>query len=84
MSAFTRVRDRRGANAALRPGQELPQIQFLEKIIALVVDDNECREILDLNLPDRFHAELGIFLHRDLLDAVLGDAGGRAADGDRC
>ena len=40
----------------------LAQIQFLEKIIALVVDDDEGGEVLDLDLPDRFHAELGIFL----------------------
>jgi hypothetical protein len=30
-----------------------PQIQFLEKIIALVVDDDEGREIHDLDPPDR-------------------------------
>src|ERR1700682_6801369 len=48
------------------------QIQFLEEIIALVVDDDEGREILDLDAPDRFHAEFGIFHHLDLLDAVFG------------
>src|ERR1700681_4747346 len=57
-----------------------PQIQFLEEIIALVVDDDEGREILDLDAPDRFHAEFGIFHHLDLLDAVLGEVGRRAAD----
>src|ERR1700704_6906522 len=50
-----------------------PQIQFLEEIIALVVDDDEGREILDLDAPDRFHAEFGIFHDLDLLDAVLGE-----------
>src|ERR1700704_1621166 len=50
-----------------------PQIQFLEEVIALVVDDDEGREILDLDAPDRFHAEFGIFHHLDLLDAVLGE-----------
>src|SRR6185437_8539893 len=53
---------------------------FLEKIIALVVDDDEGREVLDLDLPDRLHAELGIFLALDFLDAVLGELGGAAAD----
>src|SRR5258707_4473483 len=48
-----------------------PQIQFLEEIIALVVDDDEGRKILDLDAPDRFHAEFGIFHHLDLLYAVL-------------
>src|SRR5258708_10155382 len=57
-----------------------PQIQFLEEIIALVVDDDESREILDLDAPDRFHAEFGIFHHLDLLDAVLGEIGRRTAD----
>ena len=50
-----------------------PQIQFLEEIISLVVDDDEGREILDLDAPDRFHAEFGIFHHLNLLDAVLGE-----------
>src|ERR1700709_2778099 len=57
-----------------------PQIQFLEKIIALVVDDDEGREILDLDAPDCFHAEFGIFDDLDLLDAVLGGFGRRSAD----
>src|SRR6187401_358392 len=57
-----------------------PQLQFLEEIIALVVDDDEGREILDLDAPDRFHAEFGIFHHLDLLDAVFGEVGRRAAD----
>src|SRR5882724_12463022 len=57
-----------------------PQIQLLEKVIALVVDDDEGREILDLDAPDRFHAEFGIFHHLDLLDAVFGEVCGSAAD----
>src|ERR1700686_1005937 len=57
-----------------------PQIQLLEEIIALVVDDDEGREILDLDAPDRFHAEFGIFHHLDLLDAMLGEVGRRAPD----
>src|SRR5690348_7312007 len=47
------------------------EVQLLEEVIALVVDDDEGGEVLDLDLPDRLHAELGIFLHLDLLDAVL-------------
>src|SRR5258708_12163686 len=57
-----------------------PQIQFLEEIIALVVDDDQSREILDLDAPDRFHAEFGIFNNLDLLDAVLGEVGRCPAD----
>ena len=51
-----------------------------EEVVALVVDDDEGREVLDLDLPDRLHAELGVLQHLDLADAVLGQAGGRAAD----
>src|SRR6185369_12532023 len=51
----------------------LAEVQLLEEVIALVVDDDEGREVLDLDLPDRLHAELGIFHHLDLLDAVLGE-----------
>src|SRR5690606_36215703 len=52
----------------------------LEEVVALVVDDDEGREVADLDLPDRLHAELGVLEHLDLGDAVLGEAGGRAAD----
>src|SRR5205823_10270668 len=62
------------------PTPPSPQIQFLEKIIALVIDHDECRKILDLDAPDRLHAELGIFHRLDLLDAVLGEVRRRAAD----
>src|ERR1700730_17153752 len=45
-----------GLHAALRPGHRSPspQIQFLEEIVALVVDDDEGRKILDFDAPDRF------------------------------
>ena len=52
-----------------------------EEVVALVVDDDEGGEVLDLDLPDRLHAELGVLEHLDLADAVLGQAGGGAADG---
>src|SRR5207249_10805651 len=57
-----------------------PQIQFLEEIIALVVDDDEGRKIHDLDAPDRFHTRLGIFHDFDLLDAVLGEVRRRSSD----
>src|SRR4051794_40819267 len=58
----------------------LPQIQFLEKVVPLVVDDDEGREIHPLDAPDRFHAEFGIFHHLDFLDAVLGEICRSTAD----
>src|ERR1700758_2581223 len=66
--------------AFARPARALPQIQFLEEVVALVVDDDEGREIHDLDAPDRFHAEFGIFDDLDLLDAVLGEVRRRTAN----
>src|SRR4029079_3587376 len=57
------------------------QVQFLEEVIALVVNDDESREILDLDLPDRLHPEFGIFVHFDLLDALFGELCSAAPDG---
>jgi NADPH:quinone reductase len=65
----------------LNRAEPLTQIQLLEEIVPLVVDDDEGREILDLDAPDRLHAKLGIFDDRDLLDAMLGKVCGGAADG---
>ena len=49
----------------------LSEVQLLKKVIPLVINDNKCGEILDLDFPDRFHAKLGIFQHFNMLDAVL-------------
>src|SRR5258708_3365172 len=54
--------------------------RVLEEVVALVVDDDERREVLDLDLPDGLHAELLVLDDLDLLDAVLGEPGGGAAD----
>src|SRR5438128_12380957 len=51
-----------------------------EEVVALVVDHDERREVLDLDLPDSFHAEFGVLEDVDLLDAVLREPRGRAAD----
>src|ERR1700675_394679 len=69
-----------GSSLSLGPGMTSPQIQFLEKVVALVVDDDEGRKIHHLDAPDRFHAEFGIFQILDLLDAMLGEGRRRAAD----
>src|ERR1700691_5194048 len=34
-----------------------------EEVVALVVDDDESGEVLDLDLPHRLHAEFGVFEH---------------------
>ena len=38
----------------------------IEEIIALVIGDDEGREIFNLDPPDRFHAKFGIFQNLDL------------------
>ncbi len=48
--------------------------------VALVVGDDEGREVLDLDLPHRFHAELGIFQNLDLLDRLQRQLGRDTAD----
>src|ERR1051326_9107986 len=51
-----------------------------EEIVALVVHQNERREILHFDFPHGFHAELGILEQLDLLDVLLRENRGRPAD----
>ena len=46
-------------------------LELLEEVIALVIDEDECWEVLNLNLPDSFHAELWVLNTLDALDAAL-------------
>ena len=48
-----------------------PRLQLLEEVVALVIDQDERREILYCNLPDCLHAEFGILNALDALDAAL-------------
>ena len=59
----------------------LPWFQGLEEIITLVINEDECGEVLDLNLPYSLHAQLGILHALDAPDAALGEDSGHAADG---
>src|SRR6184192_2952409 len=69
------------ANNPLSDRESLPATGNVGKeVIALVVDDDECREVDHIDLPHRLHAELGIFEHRHALDAVLREPRGRPAD----
>src|SRR5687767_4055970 len=70
--------------AATPPGQEGRWSRRLlqrEEVIPFVVDDDEGRKVLNLNLPDRFHAEVFILDDLDLLDTVLRKIRRGAADG---
>src|SRR6266487_6661300 len=42
-----------------------------EKVVSLVVDDDERREVAHLDLPDRLHPEFGVLEYLNLGDAVL-------------
>ena len=49
--------------------------------MAFVVDEDEGREVDDFDLPDGFHAELGIIDDFDLADVLLREDRGGSADG---
>src|SRR6185369_15212305 len=51
-----------------------------EEVVALVVDQDERREVFDFDLPDRLHAEVGKVDDLDLADILLGQDRGRPAD----
>ena len=51
-----------------------------EEVVALVVYEDEGGEVFDLDFPDGFHAELGVFEEFDFLDGVLCQDGGGTAD----
>ena len=53
---------------------------MLEEVVALIVHQDECREVLHLNLPDSFHTEFGIFHALNALDVVLCQDSGRTTD----
>ncbi len=53
---------------------------LLEEVVALVVDDDERREVDDVDLPHGLHPQLGVLEDLDLADVVEREAGGGAAD----
>ena len=52
-----------------------------EEVVAFVVDEDEGGKIFDIDFPDGFHAEFGVFEELDFLDGVLGEDGSGTADG---
>ena len=55
-------------------------LNLLEEVIALIINEDECREVLYFNLPDSLHTELGILNALDALDIVLCKDSCRATD----
>ena len=58
----------------------IPWFQLFEEVIALVIYQDECREVLYFNLPDSFHTQFGIFYALDALDVVLCQDSSRTTD----
>ncbi len=54
--------------------------ELLEEVVALVVDEDEGREVLNVDFPDCLHAEFRVLDALDALDVVLGEDGCRASD----
>ena len=54
--------------------------ELLEEVVALVVHEDECREVLYADLPDCLHAELRILDALDALDVVLSEDRCRTTD----
>ena len=54
--------------------------ELLEEVVALVIHKDECREVLNLDLPDSLHSEFRILYALDALDIVLSKDSCRATD----
>ena len=59
---------------------QLLKTDGLEEVVTLVVNEDECREVLDLDLPDCLHSKLRVLYALDALDVVLGENCSRATD----
>src|SRR4051812_28422969 len=81
------IEDRMKQNLSIGPPSACPDVSIclfaeaLEKIVALVVDDDEGRKILDPDAAHGFHAEIREIDDFDLEDVFLRENGGGAADG---
>ena len=51
--------------------QDLLESELLEEVVTLVINEDECREVLDADLPDSLHSELRVLYALDALDVVL-------------
>ena len=45
--------------------------EFLEEVVTLVVNEDECREVFHMDLPDSLHSEFRVLYALDALDVVL-------------
>ena len=54
--------------------------ELLEEVVALVIHEDECREVLYADLPDSLHSELRVLYAFDALDVVLSEDCCRTTD----
>ena len=47
------------------------RLELFKEVVALVVYEDKCREVLNGNLPNSLHTELGILNTLNALDATL-------------
>ena len=57
-----------------------PRLQLLEEVVALVIYEDECREVLYGNLPDSLHTELWVLYALNALDRTLRENGSYTTD----
>ena len=57
-----------------------PRLQLLEEVVALIIYEDECREVLYGNLPDSLHTELRVLYALDALDRTLRENGSYTTD----
>ena len=69
-----------GQRERLAKGYGTTLNDFFEEVITFVVDDDEGGEILNFDLPHRFHAEFWILKDFDGTDAILSESGGGSTD----
>ena len=55
-------------------------LNLLEEVIALVINEDECREVLNLDFPDSLHTKFGVLNALNALDVVLREDSSRATD----
>ena len=57
------------------------RLDLLEEVVALVINEDEGREVFYFNLPDGLHAEFGILNALNALDVVLSEDSGWSSNG---
>ena len=58
----------------------LLEAELLEEVVALVINEDECREVLNADLPDCLHSKLRVLYTLDTLDVVLSKDSCRTTD----